>query len=146
MPDGDGVVDRIRRALQGGTRFRRDDVAALLDAHDRLCVIMDAGLSYRDLEMKFRDGSFDLHAVLGEEGGSPATKWLAAIMLHAALGEDGVPEPPNYLSTVFEFGLSPAGEFGQVRAVLEVIKPGGKSSHEIRQDLEARIAALQGRG
>lgn len=119
-----------------------DTLLERLSAHGWAVVdssLMDPDLTFRDLEARFRDGTFDLRAVLGEEGGTPATKFLAAIMLHAALGENGMDEPPNYCST--EFTFKPAGSVEQVRCNLEVIKPGGRSSHEIRQALEAKLRA-----
>jgi hypothetical protein len=134
-----GPVERVGHALTMGARTRREDVRALHAEVLRHRTAADPNLSLRDLEMKIRDGFFDLRAVVGPEGGHPATKFLAAIMLNAALGEEG-DEPPNYRTT--EISIKPAGEFDPVRAQLEVIKPGGRSSHEIRQRLEAKLREL----
>ena len=118
---------------------KKDERIAELEAEvRRLSLMVDVDLSYKDLEMKMRDGTIDLHMVTGEEN-RPAMKWLAAMMLHAAIGEgEFETEPPNY-STV-EISLTPAGQCVPIRASLEVIKPGGKTSHEIRTELEARLA------
>lgn len=134
-------VDRVKQALASGNRFRRDDVAELLAEVNRLRTLTDPDITYRDLEAKFQDGTFDLRAVLDPEGGQPATRFLAAVMLHAALGEGQIEEPPNYCST--EFTFKPAGSFDidAIRCCLEVIRPGGRSSHEIRRELEAKLAA-----
>lgn len=129
-------VDRVKQALASGNRFRRDDVSGLVAEVERLRALTDADLTFRDVEAKMRDGSFDLRAVLGP-GDRPATRFLAALMLHAALGEEGE-EAPNYCST--EIGLKPANGFDEIRCCLEVIKPGGRSSHEIRRELEAKLA------
>ena len=91
-----------------------------------------------------RDGTIDLTAVLGD-GAEPAMKWLAGVMLHVLLGEgvDDPVEPDNYRMTVLEWSYVPEGEFRPLRCTSEVIKPGGKSSHEIRRELEAKIDTLE---
>jgi hypothetical protein len=114
---------------------------SLGDELRRLRALTDPDLSIQDLEQHLRDGRLDLRVVTGPDGGHPATRFLAAVMLNAALGEDGT-EPPNYRETTIEFDLRPAGEIDHYRASLEVIKPGGRSSHEIRQDLEAQLRSL----
>jgi hypothetical protein len=144
-------LERVAAALAKGTRTRRVDVQALHDEVRRLRDLVDADITYKDIELKIRDGHFDLTAI-GQDGGHPATKFLAAIMLNAILG-DGNEEPPNYrgtevhiehygdpVTTQAEMGIKPAGEFRPLRLWMEVVKPGGKTSHEIRQDLERELA------
>lgn len=132
-----------------------------ISERNRLRLIVDHTLTYKDLETKFRDGTFDLRAVLGE-GSQPATRFLAAVMWHAILGDAGGDpnEPPNYMATEFflpdvaadqeflatsmEWFITPAGTFQKLGAAIEVVKPGGKSSHQIRLDLEAELAELRG--
>lgn len=113
---------------------------------ERLVAMLDPEVSFRDMEAEMRDGKMNLSLVLGE-GQRPATKFLAAIMLHAILGDEGgeAEEPPNYRATNLEWELKPAGEFDPLRCAIEIIKPGGKSSHEIRCDLEAELARLRGK-
>lgn len=131
------------------TAFAPEHVTKMLDRiedltaeNERLLAIVDADATFSDLEVKIRDGSFDLRAVAGEEGGQPAARMLAALMLNVILGDESEPvEPPNYRSC--ELALSPAGEVGKFRAVMEVIKIGGRSSHEIRRDLEAENERLR---
>ncbi|HVT78425.1 MAG TPA: hypothetical protein VHD87_15415 [Acidimicrobiales bacterium] len=120
-----------------------DELAALRAEVARLNAILEEGLSVRDLELKIRDGSIAINSIFGETaGGSPVVRFFAAMMLNLLLGEDNE-EPPNYRS--FCFDITPAGE-PTMRFYGEVIKPGGRSSHEIRQDLEARLAELTAAG
>lgn len=72
--------------------------------------------------------------------GAAATRMLAYLMIETLLDNDG-DLPPNYLSTPLEFyaSVKPGGEFREVRASIEVVRPGRKSSHEIREILTARL-------
>lgn len=121
------------------SKSKKDRRIAELEAQLQRCAdILNPELTFRDLEAKMVDGTFDLRAVLGEES-QPAMKFLAGVMLHAAFGEGAFEsEPPNYTSC--EMSLKPAGEFEPLRVFLEVVKPGGRSSHEIRQGLERQLA------
>lgn len=110
---------------------------------ERLHGLLDPTLTFRDMEMKVRDGSLDLRAVMGEES-QPVFRFLAGIMLHFVLGEGGpedLEEPPNYRSG--ELVLKPAGGFEEIHAAIEIVKPGGKSSHQIRVELEAEVKRLR---
>lgn len=113
---------------------------------DRLRDLIDPDVSFKDLEMKMRDGTMDLRMVLGD-GTQPAMKFIAMLMWHAILGEEEPEpnEPPNYRATTLEWAVTPAGTGQTLRCGIEVIKPGGKSSHEIRLDLEAKVARLEAR-
>lgn len=114
-----------------------------VDEIERLQALLDPTLTFRDMEMKVRDGSIDLRAVMGEES-QPVFRLLAGIMLHFVLGEGGpddLEEPPNYRSG--ELVLKPAGGLEEIHAAIEVVKPGGKSSHQIRMELEAEVARLR---
>ncbi len=129
--------------MSGPTKAEWKERAEVAEAEvERLRMMLDPEVSFRDMEMAMRDGKINLRLVLGE-GSRPATKFLAALMMHAILGdEDGEPptEPDNYRSTYFEWDLTPAMEFRPLRCSIEVIKQGGKSSHEIRRELEAELA------
>jgi hypothetical protein len=118
-----------------------DGLTAEVSALQRCADILDPEVTFRDLEAKVKDGKFDLWMGLGDES-KPAMKFLAAVMLHAALGEGAFEtEPPNY--TACEMSIKPAGEFEPLRAYLEVIKPGGQTSHEIRRGLERQLEAIK---
>lgn len=111
-----------------------------LEADSRnLEILTDEALSVGDLEMKVRDGEVTIHAQGSTEGGSPVFRLIAALLLHMLLGEENE-EPPNYRSC--EWTIRPGGDFKAYRLIGEAIKPGGRSSHEIRRDLEARIERL----
>lgn len=140
--DEDGPAERIGKALSGGNRFRREDVSALRDEVVRLRGLLDPDLSFRDLEAKVRDGSMTLSMQMADES-QPIMRFLGALMLHVILGEgDQEPvEPPNYMSA--ELSLKPAGSFEEIRGYVEFIKPDGKSSGEIRRDLEAERGRLR---
>lgn len=103
-----------------------------------LRALVDPEFSYRDLETHIRDGTFELRAVGGKEGGDPAMRLLCAVLLNVLLGPENE-EPRNYRMVQWE--LTAAGTFEKWRVVAEIIKPGGKSSHEIREELEAALAA-----
>jgi hypothetical protein len=146
-------LERVGYALRLGTRTRREDIVALHKEVERLRALIDKDVTFRDLETKIRDGHVELHAV-GQEGGDPSTKFLAAIMLNAILGPDNQ-EPPNYQGTdVFiehdgpvrsdqvELSVKPAGEARPMRLYMEVVKQGGRSSREIRAAAENRAAEL----
>lgn len=150
-----GTLGRLADTLRYLARTRTDEVRDLLEENRRLRAMVDADVTYKDLEVQIRDGHFHLTGI-GQEGGHPATKFLAAIMLNAILGPDNE-EPPNYqgtelfiehdrepVTTEAEFGIKPAGEFRELRCWIEVVKPGGKTSHEIRQDLERQLAECRG--
>lgn len=118
-------------------------IAELEGEVHRLALMVDVDVTFRDLQMEMRDGGINLSTVFGDES-RPAMKFLAAVMLEAALGEgEFETEPPNY--SACELTIKPAGGCEELHAALEVIKPGGKSSHQIRQDLEAELAALKER-
>lgn len=113
---------------------------------DRLGDLLDPELTVREMEMKVRDGQVYGNLVWGE-GSNQVMKMFAALMLHWVLGEPNT-EPDNYrvteiqgLAGFTEMALKVAGEFRPYRVFVEVVKPGGKSSHEIRRELEARPAA-----
>lgn len=117
--------------------------AELIEENKTLVTLLDKELTFRDLELKFRDGSIKLNAVLGENaGGTPQLRLLCAILLNLLLGEDNE-EPPNYRS--FSWEMRPAGEVEAIRLYGEIIKSGGKTSHEIRGDLEAEVERLKSR-
>lgn len=105
------------------------------DEIERLRTAVDPSLSFRDLETKVRDGSVNMRIVWGD-GNEVAMRWLAMTMWHAILG-DANEEPENY--RMAEFTVKPKGEFYPLRMAIEVIKPGARSSHEIRRDLEAEL-------
>lgn len=124
------------------------EVRRLRSLNEAIAAVIDKELTYRDLEVKMRDGKLDVRAVLGD-GSQPVGRFLAAMMLHWLLGEgQGEPhEPPNYLSG--EVKVAPAGSFESLTCAMEVIKPGGKSSHKIREELAAeneRLRSLLRRG
>lgn len=101
---------------------------------ERLRGLLAPELTVKDLEIKIRDGQAILTATPGEET-RQAMKLLAALMLNFVLGEDNE-EPDNYRSAEVE--VRPGGE-RPMRAYVEIIKPGGRTSHEIRRDLEAQL-------
>lgn len=120
-----------------------EELALLRAENERLTTLVDDSMSFRDLELKMRDGTLDLKVAFGKQGdtGSSITmRWLGAIMWNAILGDDNE-EPPNYRSGRMELRL--AGETDPLRAYIEIVKPGGKSSHEIRQELEAEVERLK---
>lgn len=138
MPDhSEDFVDRIEAAVESGNRFRRDDVISMLREVKRSRLLLDDGLTFKELEAKIRDGALTVHAVGSDEQGAPALRFLAALLLHILLGENAS-LPPNYQAV--EWSIKPAGETEPVRVCAEIVKPGGKSSHEIRRDLEARLS------
>lgn len=150
------TLDAYRRRVSTGATLSNVGCSRLLDAIEALTAERDvlsernaaleaiAGeeATFRELETKMRDGTVDLRAVWGEEGGHPAARFIAALLLNIVLGDGDEPEePPNYRSA--ELSMKPAGEFQPFRAFLEVVKPDGKSSHELRREVEAeRDAAL----
>lgn len=101
--------------------------------------IIDPFATVKDLEMKIRDGQIHLHVTGSEEGGSPGMRLLCALVLGGLLGEENE-MPPNYRCTEWKF--KPGDSFEEYRIVAEFIGPGGKSSHEIRRELEAEKEAL----
>lgn len=145
--DIDSVVHVLRRLADLAPTLRSKvgkafaDAAPMLaqaaDELERLHSICNAELTVRDLEVKIREGEVFLQAITGQET-QYSMKLLAAIMLNFILGPDGE-EPENY--RMGEVSLSPAGEVGKYRCFVEVVKPWGKSSHEIRRELEARLPA-----
>lgn len=102
-------------------------------------ILADESMSVRDMEAKIRDNQLDLRAVVGPEGGGPAVKMIAALILNIVLGDDDEPEPPNYRG--FELSVKPSGGFDEYRLWVECVKPGGRTSHEIRAELEGRDPA-----
>jgi len=118
-----------------------DERAEAADEIERLRTLNDSTLTFRELEAKVRDGSLNMRAVMGDE---PSVQWvtktLAFMMLHMLLGEDGE-MPPNYRTA--SLSLSPGGTGETYKLALEVVRPGGKSSHDIRRDLEAQLDALR---
>lgn len=114
-----------------------------LDEIDRHRQLSNQSLTYRDIESRIRDGRFNMRAVGGTEGGSPAIKMLAAGILNAFYG-DGTP-PTNY--RVYEWQFTPAGTFENVRVVAEMVANKGRSSHELRCELirltDAIVAATE---
>lgn len=117
----------------------KGEVAELRAENDRLWTLADPEVTFRDLEMKIRDGSFHLRTVSGTEGGTPAWRFVAALLFHLLLGEDNE-MPPNYRG--YEFSLKPANASDEITVVAEIVAPGGKSSHLIRRDLEAQVERL----
>lgn len=121
-----------------------DEVNRLRSLNEVLAAVVDKDLTFRDLEMKMRNGTIDVKAVLGK-GSQPVSRFLAALMLHFLLGEgpQDPQEPPNYLSG--DFTVRPGGGVEEITCAMEIIKPGGKSSHKIRAELEAEVAHLRSR-
>lgn len=117
---------------------RRRTKAELQAENDRLTALLDSDMTYQQLEAKFRDGTISLTATSSEDDTvtHAVLRFVAALCLNALLGEDRV-EPENYRSC--EFHIKTAGEFRSWRLIAEVVKPGGKSSHEIRRELEAQL-------
>lgn len=139
----DDALSRVQGALASGNRTRREDVKSLATEVERSRLLLHKDLTYRDLEAHIRDGKFDLHMVSNPEedtSTSAALRFVAALWLHILLGEDNV-EPPNYRSC--EFSITPADTFETWRMFAEVVKPGGRSSHELRIALEAEVASLR---
>lgn len=132
----DELVEQLRAA---GDPVSLDAAATI----ENLTALVDPDLTFRELEAKIRDGSFHIHVVGGEEGGSPTLRLLAAVLLNILLGPD-CEEPPNY--RMVEWRIKPAGEVESWRLIGEVVKPDGSSSHEIRQRLESELSALRAAG
>lgn len=137
------IVSELRQGAAGARRsWMFQDLATRLDEAadeiERLRVLI-TDLTYRDLEMKVRNGTIDFKSVLGE-GSEVAMRWLATMMWHAILG-DANEDPENYRSAALS--IKPSGELQPISAYIEVIKPGGKSSHTIRQELESEIVRLR---
>lgn len=113
-----------------------------LDELDRLRLLADPTLSFKDMEMHIRDGRITFNGVFDQDGGAPAIRLFAALMFHMVLGEENE-LPPNYREYKFELDITPGGEFETLCLAVEVIRPGGETSHQIRQRLESRIAELE---
>lgn len=133
---------RVGKALESGNRTRRADVAALHAEVARSRILLDPDMSFRDLEMHMRDGTINIKTVFSDES-RPATRFLAALLFHIILGDhnDDAVEPENYMSV--EMAFTPREEWRPIRCSMEVVKPGGKSSHEIRRELEAELATFR---
>jgi hypothetical protein len=101
-------------------------------------ILAAESMSVRDMEAKIRNNELDLRAVVGPEGGGPAVKLIAALVMNVVFGDDDEPEPPNYRG--FELKVNPGGTFDEYRLWVECVKPGGKTSHEIRSEMEARLS------
>lgn len=130
--------------LNDGAPFPAANISRLraaADELDRLAGLVNPNLKVRDLEMKLRSGEV-IGDIVWEDGNSTAMKLLAALMLHWLLAADGE-MPPNY--RVSELTVQPAWE-SKYRVVMEVVKPDGKSSHELRRALEAERDAAYERG
>jgi hypothetical protein len=116
---------------------------AMRAREEALVMLFEGKPTYKDLELSIKNGTLDIRAVVdpdGDQGG--ANRVLVALLLNFLLGDDGE-YPPNYLSWEGEITLAESCQ--KVRFCIEVIKPGGRSSHQIRQDLEAAIVELQDR-
>ena len=134
------IVDRLRAAAGQARRPIPEMMREAADEIERLWEITDPELSVRELALKVSSGRVFIDIVSDP---TYATKLLAA-MMYAYLTSNGKGEmPPNYLTTdiegLAEVGVSPAGEFAKYRCIIEVVKPGGRSSHEIRLDLESEL-------
>lgn len=118
------VLSRRRglRARLEQAEAQRDEIAA------RWNLLVDEGLSAREMAVKVHDGHLDLTAVLGVPGPNVATRWLAGLFWAALLDGDGT-EPPNYRET--RLSLTVDGE--RIDAAMVVVKPGGRSPHELRE-------------
>ena len=120
-------------------RESRPGEAMLADEITRLRALVGPELTFSDLEVKIRDGSLSFKAMGSPEGGSPVARIVAAMLLNLLLGEDDE-MPPNYRA--IEWSIKPAGSFEAIRLVGEIVRDGGKSSHEIRRDLEKQLASV----
>lgn len=92
-----------------------------------------------EIEVKIRQGEISLGMTATEgqpPGFSRALKYLAAAGWVLLIGEEEE-EPPNY--RMGQLTLGPIGN-PELNIFIEVVKPDGKSSHQIRQELEAEIA------
>ena len=107
---------------------------------ERLRLVVDEDVTYREIEAKIRDGSFTLRAIGGNEGGNPAFKVFAAVMLSLLLGDENE-MPPNY--RMIEFSVKPAGEVDEICCSAEVLTRDGKTSHALRRELESQLSALR---
>lgn len=117
------------------------EAQAALDEIDRLRALMDPEVTCRDLEMKMRDGRIDLRLISDpheNRTAHAAAKFLAALMLRFLYDDDAANPPPNYRSG--HIRIKPAGHFDEYECAIEVRMPRGRSSHDIRVDLEDRIA------
>lgn len=120
-----------------------DEIDRLRDELERLHDILDGNLTFRDLEMKIRDGTITVNTVVDTDSTAAACqRWLTAMCYHVLLGDDN-DEPDNYRAWKADWSMKPGGEFDPIRLHAEVVKPGGRASHEIRLDLEQRIAAVR---
>lgn len=109
-----------------------------------LDIVLDESMSASDIEMKIRSGELQMHWEGAAPGGvgNPGMRMLAAFALNVMYGrEEERKEPPNY--STFFVDVAPAGDLLPVRIAVECVKPGGKSSHEIRAELEAELASLR---
>lgn len=123
-------------------RDSRPAEAMLADEIARLRLLCESDISVEEMEVKIRDGQLLGHMMTKK--GDPAMRLVGALLLNVLLGDDDE-YPPNYRS--FEMMQKPAGKFENqaIRVYAEVIKPGGKTSHQIRADLEAEVARLEKR-
>lgn len=108
--------------------------------NERLRTLVDPEITFQELEMKIRDGNVLTKAVSGPEGGAPAWRLVAAMLFNLLLGEDNE-MPPNYRT--YEFTLKPANSMEDITCIAEILAPGGKSSHDIRRDLETQLERAQ---
>ncbi len=124
--------------------MRKGELAELRAENERLVAILESDLTFRDIEAKWRSGGWSLRALSSEDDTTThaALLLISVLCLHVLLGADNE-EPENYRSC--EFGFKPGGGFDNWRLFAEIVKPGGRSSHEIRRDLEGQLAALEQR-
>lgn len=136
---------RVRRATEEGVVSGRtkaqllERIAELEADVGRLGELLDPTTTLQDIEMKIHRGEALATMRIGHGDGhaTPGIRLLAAIALNALMGPERV-EPENYRAWHLE--ITPAGTFQPWRISFEVVKPGGRTSHEIRQELEAKLA------
>lgn len=136
----------IADIVHGADVRGHEEMAAALDEIDRLRAITDNDVTFSDLELKMRDGTIDLRAITDpneDRTSHAAAKFLAALMLHFLYGDDAANPPPNYRSGHIK--IRPGGSYEEYECSIEVRMPHGKSSHDIRLELEARIDQARAR-
>jgi hypothetical protein len=112
LRDFDETMRRRFQSVGPGVCTEAADRIEKLEATvDRQAILLDPDMTFRDIEMKIRDGKLDLRGVLGEES-QPIARFLAATMLHFVLGEGAQApvEPPNYMSGEFSHVLRQEAE------------------------------------
>lgn len=126
--------------VSGPTKAQLLERIAELEADvDRLGELLDPTTTIEDIEMKIHRGEALATMRIGHGDGhaTPGIRLLAAIAMNALLGPERV-EPENYRA--WHLDITPAGTFKPWRISFEVVKPGARTSHEIRQELEAKLA------